>query len=276
MKEIEVGNVYNLKGTEKSYTVSNIEVHLSTDIQEDSKKTITLTDNELDHEITIPSSVFWYMFEHKSDIKSKKVYLAGDMLHKAQFEYRKQQKDEIEKIEGLEVYNPSSNDDINSKKTAKKEKLAERIVEQDTVAIENSDVYIIDLPTADAGGRGTNTELGQIFQMKREAINVFNIIGDIYGFWYKDNSTLEDYDFENMHMTPNHIDLCKECLNKISKPVFIFSDDIRWNTTDMNDDMDRVPYSFNAYTYGVALYLTNSEGIISWEEVLKRLEELGK
>ena len=274
MEEIKVGDVYNLKGTEKSYTVSNIEVYLSTDIQEDSKKIITLTDNALDYGITIPSSVFWNMFEHKRDIKSKKVYLAGDMLHKSLFEYRKQQKNEIEKIEGLEVYNPSSNDDINSKKTAKKEKLAERIVEQDTVAIENSDVYIIDLPTADAGGRGTNTELGQIFQMKREAINVFNIIGDIYGFWYKDNSTLEDYDFENMHMTPDHIDLCKECLNKISKPVFIFSDDIRWNTSDMKDHMDRVPYSFNAYTYGVALALTNGEGVISWEEVKERLKNL--
>lgn len=207
--------------------------------------------------------------------KYKKVYLAGDMLHKAQFEYRKQQKEEIEGIEGLEVYNPSSNDDINSKKTAKKEKLAERIVEQDTTAIENADIYIIDLPTADAGGRGTITELGQIFQMKRESITVFNLIGDIYGFWYKDNSILEDYDFNDMDVTPDHIDLCKKCLNKINKPVLIFSDDIRWNTTDMKDHMDRVPYSFNAYTYGVALSLTNGEGFISWEEVLKRLEKLG-
>lgn len=206
--------------------------------------------------------------------KYKKVYLAGDMLHKAQFEYRKQQKEEIEGIEGLEVYNPSSNDDINSKKTAKKEKLAERIVEQDTTAIENADIYIIDLPTADAGGRGTITELGQIFQMKRESITVFNLIGDIYGFWYKDNSILEDYDFNGMDVTPDHIDLCKKCLNKINKPVLIFSDDIRWNTTDMKDHMDRVPYSFNAYTYGVALSLTNGEGFISWEEVKKRLENI--
>lgn len=206
--------------------------------------------------------------------KYKQVYLAGDMLHKAQFEYRKQQKEEIEGIEGLEVYNPSSNDDINSKKTAKKEKLAERIVEQDTTAIENADIYIIDLPTADAGGRGTITELGQIFQMKRESITVFNLIGDVYGFWYKDNSILEDYDFNGMDVTPDHIDLCKKCLNKINKPVLIFSDDIRWNTTDMKDHMDRVPYSFNAYTYGVALSLTNGEGFISWEEVKKRLENI--
>ena len=251
MKEIKVGDVYCLNGgLKKFYTVSNIEVHLSTDIQEDSKKIITLTDNELDYEITIPSSVFWYMFEHKRDIKSKKVYLAGDMLHKAQFEYRKQQKDEIEKIEGLEVYNPSSNDDINSKKTAKKEKLAERIVEQDTVAIENADIYVIDVPTADAGGRGTVAEIGQIFQMKRDAENLLN------------------YD-----LTPELLNYVEDILKK---PVFMYSDDIRWNTADMSDHPDRVPSSFNAYVYGQVQYLTKGKGIISWEEVLLELERLGQ
>ena len=253
MKEIKVGDVYCLNGgLKKFYTVSNIEVHLSTDIQEDSKKKqkikkiITLTDNELDYEITIPSSVFWYMF--KRDIKSKKVYLAGDMLHKAQFEYRKQQKNEIEKIEGLEVYNPSSNDDINSKKTAKKEKLAERIVEQDTVAIENADIYVIDVPTADAGGRGTVAEIGQIFQMKRDAENLLN------------------YD-----LTPELLNYVEDILKK---PVFMYSDDIRWNTADMSDHPDRVPSSFNAYVYGQVQYLTKGKGIISWEEVKERLENL--
>ena len=94
--------------------------------------------------------------------------------------------------------------------------------------------------------------------MKREARKIKDILED------KENNTEEDRQ------------LIKDCEDIINRPCLIFSDDIRWSTTDMNDDMDRVPYSFNAYTYGVALYLTNSEGIISWEEVLKRLEELGK
>lgn len=180
--------------------------------------------------------------------KNKKIYLAGDMLHKSLFEYRKQQKNEIEKIEGLEVYNPSSNDDINSKKTAKKEKLAERIVEQDTIAIENADIYVIDVPTADAGGRGTVSEIGQIFQMKRDAENLLN------------------YD-----LTPellNHVE------DVLKKPVFMYSDDVRWNTADMSDHPDRVPSSFNAYVYGQVQYLTKGEGIISWEEVKERLKNL--
>ena len=42
-----------------------------------------------------------------NEIKDKVCYICGDMLHKAQFDYRKQQKEEIEGIEGLQVYNPS-------------------------------------------------------------------------------------------------------------------------------------------------------------------------
>ena len=76
MEEIKVGNVYCLNGGEKKfYTVSNIEVHLSTDIQEDSKKTITLNDNESDREIIVPSNVFWHMFKH---VKIPKI---GDRVH---------------------------------------------------------------------------------------------------------------------------------------------------------------------------------------------------
>lgn len=207
-------------------------------------------------------------------IEDKVCYLCGDMLHKAQFEYRKQQKEEIEGIEGLEVYNPSSNDDINSKKTAKKEKLAERIVEQDTQAIEKADIYIIDLPTADAGGRGSVAEIGQIYQMKRDAVNNYNTIGDNYGIYYKEGNTKENTKFNDMYVAPNDVEHMQELLDIINKPCFVYSDDVRWSTTDMNDTMDRVPYSFNAYTYGLAMSITKGEGVISWEEVKKRLENI--
>ena len=200
---------------------------------------------------------------------NKKAYLCGDMLHKAQFEYRKQQKEEIESIIGIEVYNPSSNEDINSKKEADSFKLAERIVEQDTSAIEEADVYIIDLPTADAGGRGTITELGQIFQMKRQAKNTIDRLEKIAETvqYIVDGELTREYEILQ--------DEIQEQQKVIDKPVLVFSDDVRWNTTNMNDHMDRVPYSFNAYTYGVVLYLTNGRGIISWKQVKEELSKLG-
>ena len=203
-----------------------------------------------------------------NEIKDKVCYLCGDMLHKAQFDYRKQQKEEIEGIEGLQVYNPSSNDDINSKKTAKKEKLAERIVEQDTQAIEKADVYVIDLPTADAGGRGTVAEIGQIYQMKREAKNLISQLEEMQELSMNTDGTYND----EYYTLQGIIDEKQKVVDKI---CLVYSDDVRWNTSDMSDTMDRIPYSFNAYTYGLVMYITNGEAVISWEEVLKRLEKLG-
>lgn len=197
----------------------------------------------------------------------KQVYLAGDMLHKSMFDYRKQQKEEIEGIESLQVYNPSSNDDINSKKTAKKEKLAERIVEQDTQAIEKADVYVIDLPTADAGGRGTVSEIGQIYQMKREAKNLISQLEEMQELSMNTDGTYND----EYYTLQGIIDEKQKVVDKI---CLVYSDDVRWNTSDMSDTMDRIPYSFNAYTYGLVMYITNGEGVISWEEVLKRLENI--
>lgn len=202
-----------------------------------------------------------------NEIKDKVCYLCGDMLHKSMFDYRKQQKEEIEGIEGLQVYNPSSNDDINSKKTAKKEKLAERIVEQDTQAIEKADVYVIDLPTADAGGRGTVAEIGQIYQMKREAKNLISQLEEMQELSMNTDGTYND----EYYTLQGIIDEKQKVVDKI---CLVYSDDVRWNTSDMSDTMDRIPYSFNAYTYGLVMYITNGEGIISWEEVLKRLENI--
>ena len=190
-------------------------------------------------------------------------------MHKSMFDYRKQQKEEIEGIEGLQVYNPSSNDDINSKKTAKKEKLAERIVEQDTQAIEKADVYVIDLPTADAGGRGTVAEIGQIYQMKREAKNLISQLEEMQELSMNTDGTYND----EYYTLQGIIDEKQKVVDKI---CLVYSDDVRWNTSDMNDTMDRIPYSFNAYTYGLVMYITNGEGVISWEEVLNRLEKLGE
>ena len=204
-----------------------------------------------------------------NEIKDKVCYICGDMLQKAQFDYRKQQKEEIEGIEGLQVYNPSSNDDINSKKTAKKEKLAERIVEQDTQAIEKADVYVIDLPTADAGGRGTVAEIGQIYQMKREAKNLISQLEEMQELSMNTDGTYND----EYYTLQGIIDEKQKVVDKI---CLVYSDDVRWNTSDMNDTMDRIPYSFNAYTYGLVMYITNGEGVISWEEVLNRLEKLGE
>lgn len=199
-------------------------------------------------------------------VKDLQVYHAADMLMQGLKEYRIKQKDEIEGIIGIKVFDPSSQP-FNNKKETSSFKLSERIVESDTQAIEQSDIYVIDLPISGNGGLGTLMETAQILQMKRHAKETVERLSKIAEFIKNDTEQAESY-----QQIQNEI---KEQQKIIDKPVLAYSSDIRWSTTDMNDHMDRVPYSFNAYTYGVALYLTNGEGLITWEEVLKRLEELG-
>lgn len=201
--------------------------------------------------------------------KYKLTYTIGDMLHKSLFEYRKQQKEQIEGIDNIKVLNPSSNSEINDKKNANSFKLAERIVEQDTQAIEKADIYVIDIPTADAGGRGSVAEIAQVYQMKRDAKKLTNNLEDMQKLCMDINGEYND----EYYTLQGIIDEQQKILDK---PCLVYSDDIRWNTADMNDDMDRVPYSFNAYYYGLVLDITNGEGVMSWEEVLKRLEKLGE
>lgn len=195
--------------------------------------------------------------------RHKQVYHASDMLMQGLKEYRIKQKKEMENIKGIKVFDPSSQP-FNNKKETSSFKLSERIVNSDTEAIEDSDIYIIDLPISGNGGLGTTMETSQIFQMKREAKETVNRLKEIQSKYKNTTSIYQELQ-----------DIINEETEKLNKKVLIYSSDIRWSTTDMNDHMDRVPYSFNAYVYGVALDLTKGKGIISWEEVLEELEKLG-
>ena len=62
----------------------------------------------------------------------------------------------------------------------------------------------------------------------------------------------------------------------VDKPVLIYCSDIRQGHGKGYDDPDRAEFSTNQFVYGMVLSLTNGEGFISWEEVLKRLEKLGE
>lgn len=76
MKKVKVGETYSLKGeTNKFYTVSKIDTYFSTSTLGEDKEVITLSDNESDHEIVVPSNVFGYVFKH---LKTPEI---GDRVH---------------------------------------------------------------------------------------------------------------------------------------------------------------------------------------------------
>ncbi|XWX34291.1 nucleoside 2-deoxyribosyltransferase [Staphylococcus phage PG-2021_4] len=257
MKEIEVGDLYNLKGTEIPYTVSNIEVYLSTDIFEKDKKTITLNSNATEHEIGVPLDVFWNMFEQapKEETVDKVVYMGGHLLNQAMVEYREKQHNEVEGIKGVRPYSPHQDKSINDKSNAEQTELAERILNNDFKAMKESDVFVFDVLNE---GLGTIAELGIVLGMKHQAEK---LLASYENSIYK--TTSEDI--------ANEI---KEARRIVDKPVFCYCSDIRQGHGKPYNDPDRAEFSTNQFIYGCVLSLTNGEGFISWEEVKERLKNI--
>lgn len=91
------------------------------------------------------------------------IYLGGDMLSVGQQMRREWEKQELQRL-GFKVYAPHDDKDINDKENAKQDKLAERIVANDTLGMETSGVMIFDyLPHA----QGTICEMGYAQHLKR-------------------------------------------------------------------------------------------------------------
>ena len=93
----------------------------------------------------------------------------NDLFRWRHAKYRTTDAQEWEKQElrrlGFKVYAPHDDKDINDKANANQDKLAERIVFNDTLGMETSDVMIFDyLPHA----QGTICELGYAQHLKRK------------------------------------------------------------------------------------------------------------
>ena len=86
-------------------------------------------------------------------MKKIKAYLGGNMTNEGAKLLRLKEQEKLKGVEGLQLYNPVTNDEINDKT---KKPTAEDIFEQDTKAILESDVLIFDA----TGTPGTTAEIG--------------------------------------------------------------------------------------------------------------------
>lgn len=201
-----------------------------------------------------------------NEIKDKVVYLGGHLLNQAMVEYREKQHEQVEGIIGVTPYSPHQDKSINDKANAKQEKLAERILNNDFKAMQNSDVFVFDILNE---GLGTIAELGILLGIKHQAqetINKLDETADIVRFDFDGNET-DEYDTLQ--------DEIKELEKIVDKPVLIYCSDIRQGHGKPYNDPDRAEYSTNQFIYGCVLELTNGKGFISWEEVLNELERIG-
>lgn len=190
-------------------------------------------------------------------IKDKVVYMGGHLLNQAMVEYRDKQHKQVEGIVGVTPYSPHKDKSINDKANAEQTGLAERILNNDFKAMQESDIFVFDILNE---GLGTIAELGILLGMKHQAQKIIDKYEDID---FRDLDSLTQYDI-------------LEAYSVVNKPVLIYCSDIRQGHGKVYSDPDRAEFSTNQFVFGMILSLTNGEGFISWEEVLNRLEKLGE
>lgn len=192
-------------------------------------------------------------------IKELQVYNGGHILNEAMAEYRNNQAEQINSIIGVKCYNVLDDKSINDKANAEQTGLAERILNNDFKAMQESDIFVFDILNE---GLGTTAELGILLGMKHQAQKVID--------------ELKEIENKNLYLTEEEYDLRDSQQRVLDKPVLIYCSDIRQGHGKGYSDPDRAEFSTNQFIYGCVLELTNGEGFISWEEVLNRLEKLGK
>ena len=200
-------------------------------------------------------------------IEDKVCYLGGHLLNQAMVDYRDKQHKQVEGIVGVSPYSPHKDKSINDKANAEQTQLAERILNNDFKAMQESDIFVFDILNE---GLGTIAELGILLGMKHQAqetINKLEETADNVMLDVEGNET-DEYDILQ--------DEIEELEKIVNKPVLIYCSDIRQGHGKGYSDPDRAEFSTNQFIYGCVLSLTDGEGFISWEEVLNRLEKLGK
>lgn len=175
-----------------------------------------------------------------------KIYLAGHCLTRGSQLQRKEEQFAVEAL-GHSVFNPMDaehNDKANTELTG----LAERIVANDTAAINWSDVVIIEpLPEA----LGTHVELGQIMGMRDISKQIQEMI--------------------NSHDPSTSLDVLLASIDELTKKqidrkVYPHYEDIR-RVDGLTETGDRRSLGINQYVYGVCLELTNGKGMYSMNEI---------
>ncbi|WP_053032166.1 nucleoside 2-deoxyribosyltransferase [Staphylococcus haemolyticus] len=189
----------------------------------------------------------------------KVIYLAGHILNEAMVDYREKQHNEISEIEGVKPYSPHQDKSINDKTNAEQTNLAERILNNDFTAMENSDVYVLDILNE---GLGTIAELGIIIGMKKQAQKRIVELKEMSEETEDENiASLIALEIENN-------------MQVLDKPVLCYCSDIRQGHGKPYTDPDRAEFSTNQFVYGMVLEATNGEGFITWDQVKQRLSEL--
>lgn len=172
----------------------------------------------------------------------KKVYLAGDMLSHGAQRQRAYERDVL-LDNGVDVYNPADNKDINDKLGTSHDKLAERIVAADSAAMMDCDVAVVDYLR---NAEGTICEIGMFLGYKQLAEQLLEMI----------------------MCGGTESDVVAELRRNIDRKVIVHSTDVRFNHRLAEEPWNRTSFGNNAFVYGAALALGNERIHNNFESVV--------
>jgi nucleoside 2-deoxyribosyltransferase len=186
-----------------------------------------------------------------------KTYLAGDGLKRGNQILRNMERDAINQIEGIELFNPWDDKTINDKS---KNPQAEQIFAKDTKAILDAEVIVVD---ADDDSVGTTCEVGQIWGVNYMLHRLHQIVN------HAKQEADDERDFNEI-VTDKVLDLLKEIP---VKHVYWQNTDIRYvKDAEIYETGLRRSYSLNQYLYGCLLDLAGED--MTFDEILEELKRI--
>jgi nucleoside 2-deoxyribosyltransferase len=177
-----------------------------------------------------------------------KVYLAGDGLKRGNQILRNMERDKLNEIPGVDLFNPWDDKTINDKS---KNPQAEQIFAKDTDAILDAEVVVID---ADNDSVGTTTEVGQIWGVNYMLHRLLNIVN-------------------NSESGGEIAEKVRDLLEEIPvKKVYWQNTDVRYvKDAEIHEEGLRRSYSINQYLHGCLLDLAGED--MSFDEIVSELKE---
>lgn len=194
-----------------------------------------------------------------------KTYLAGHMLDAGAVMRREWEAEQLRSA-GANLHVPHEDKSINDKANAVQEGLAERIVENDTQGIVDSDVIVID---AHENGKGTLVELGQIKGMKDMAEIILGVRKRFEARHENDGDWASYNDMSQDELQA----IYDEAESVMEKKIYAHNTDIR-RANSQPQAGDRREYAPNQYVYGTVLELTNNHGFYDWDEIIEEVKEM--
>ena len=182
----------------------------------------------------------------------KSCYHVGDIMLRSAQMLRMCEIEDLKELDlDFDIYSAMLNKSINDKSNVTEEennKLAEHILKADVDRLFDADVIIAE---------ALHSSIGSLCEL-----------GILHG-WQTASEKIDEILNKETTTTEKLLEI-KELKNKMDKDIYIHSWDLR--TTDLNESKWRRSHSINQLLYGMIMRLATDGDILSWEDILNKLE----